>query len=402
MKPIIVGSTALWTCGVINRSPNDLDLWVSKDDPKTYAGDVTHMPESIMSLVECTYPDVASVNSVYTIKLSHLGWDIFFEKHKRDVLYLESQGAKVIPELYKALLAHWKVEHGNKDFLSLYKDKTEFFTDHVEYVYDHDYLHELVAYPNRPVYEKCLKSGQEVAIDKDKFFAMPFEDQVRMFREEITVIAAERWLLNPKVRGKLSWRQAYQYSLRKTVTQLTKNWATDFLVLNLDRFYKPDYDYFKHLIETLMEETTMSKVDTSVFEGIMNDDRLTNDWGSDTMRGVIMGLATGDVGVAHGLTYPVRGEREHKDPTYQAELEEYNEKRKEAREAFFAEYDYEHLEQDGGGEGGSEYCYGVFRFGGKIYMTSWSYFSHHGYEYDYVEGNLKEVQAKQKTITVYE
>lgn len=117
--------------------------------------------------------------------------------------------------------------------------------------FPHDYLHELVAYPNRPVYERCLRENQEVLIDKDKFFAMPFEDQVRMFREEITVIAAERWVLNPKLEGRVSWYRAHMFSVRKTVTTLTKGWASRFLVENIEHFVKPEWSYWKHLLNTL-------------------------------------------------------------------------------------------------------------------------------------------------------
>jgi hypothetical protein len=37
---------------------------------------------------------------------------------------------------------------------------------------------------------------------------------------------------------------------------------------------------------------------------------------------------------------------------------------------------YEHLEKEGGGEGGAEHCYGVFRLKDKIYKTEYSYYSH--------------------------
>ena len=99
------------------------------------------------------------------------------------------------------------------------------------------------------MYTKCLKQGEEVLIDKSLFDKLTFEEQVRMFREEITVIAIERFLVNPNTKGKYSWVQAYMMSLKKTITQLTKNWATDFIVLNLEHFVKPDYSMFKHALK---------------------------------------------------------------------------------------------------------------------------------------------------------
>ena len=63
---------------------------------------------------------------------------------------------------------------------------------------------------------------------------------------------------------------------------------------------------------------------------------------------------------------------------------------------------YEHLEQEGGGEGGSEYCYGVFRLGTKIYKAEYSYYSHNGHEFYNILDTIQEVKPVQKTITVYE
>lgn len=54
------------------------------------------------------------------------------------------------------------------------------------------------------------------------------------------------------------------------------------------------------------------------------------------------------------------------------------------------------------GEGGSEYCEGIFRLGDKHYKVSWSYYSHHGYETDGALDTLKLVTPKEKTIVVYE
>ena len=118
------------------------------------------------------------------------------------------------------------------------KSKEDFFTDMVEYKYGHDYLHELVAYPNKPMYTKCLKDGHEVLTDWDKFCKMPYQDKVRMLREEVTVIAVERWLTNSYWNGKVDWYLAYMWSLKKTVTRLVKGKFADFMVQNIDHSSK--------------------------------------------------------------------------------------------------------------------------------------------------------------------
>lgn len=60
------------------------------------------------------------------------------------------------------------------------------------------------------------------------------------------------------------------------------------------------------------------------------------------------------------------------------------------------------LEQEGGGEGGSEYCSMVFSWKDKVYKIEYSYYSHEGHNYEGVEDTIREVVAAQKTITVWE
>lgn len=247
---IIVGSTALEHFGLSRRKVNDIGYWLSEGEASPEGTDSVYIPKDIINLVP-VWKGHAVPDAIYTIKLSHLIYPIFFQKHKLDVLFLKAKGCKIVPELYEALKVYWKETHGNKSFLSLNKSKDRFFDDNVTYVYDHDYLHELVAYPNSPMYTRCLKDDHEVLIDKDKFFLMPFEDQVKMFREEIAVISMERWLINPYWKGKISWYKAHMLSLEKTVTTLTKGWASYFIVENIEHFVKPDYSYVKHLMEVL-------------------------------------------------------------------------------------------------------------------------------------------------------
>jgi len=63
---------------------------------------------------------------------------------------------------------------------------------------------------------------------------------------------------------------------------------------------------------------------------------------------------------------------------------------------------YTHIEMEGGGEGGSEYCYGVIKIGDEYYKAEWSYYSYQGHDYDYIENTIKSVKPVQKMVTVYE
>lgn len=400
---IIVGSEAAKIFSIARRDPIDRDIWVHENQDQDYLEmlkiggfEITVMPDYILDQVPHKFA-YATPDALYTIKCSHFGWNIKWDKTLQDILWFKHKGCKLIPELYYLLKDYWKQEHGNKEFLSLNKDSKEFFHDKVTYLFPHDDLHQYVA-NNNPVYKKCLKDGQDVLIDKNKFDNMSHEDKVKMFKEEIAVIAAERWLINPYWRGKVSWVRAWRYSLQKTITNLTKNWATDFIIFHLEDFIKPDREMMYRLIEkTEIGESVMSDVDLSVFEEIAGDDYALDD--------LIHEMCEGDFAVpVDGMSFPERGDRKWGDESFQKEISQYWKDLQEAREERGKELgiEYEHLEQEGGGEGGSEYCYGVFKLNGKIYRGEYSYYSHHGDEYDGIASTLKEVKPVQKTVTVYE
>lgn len=362
---IIVGSAALkqvldW------REPRDIDAFSTPSDV-CHSWDIIEVPLHILNLipvygVQChlynevdeTWYPCATKDAVYTIKMSHLGWDIKWKKHYNDVRNLSKLGAKLLPNLYEALVKHWTEVNGNNPNLSLYKKKGDFFNDAVPYVYDHDYLHMVVAWPKQPAYTLCLKEGEDVMIDKDKFFSLLLKQQLRMFKEEITVIAAERWLINPVCAGKYHWLQAYDMALHKTITALTKGWATDFMLKHLDFFSRPEYSYFYNLFD----------------EGIIMSKKL-----SDSEKNRIMDEVLAALGIDENGFESLMWEDYEPHPFY------------------------EHIEQVGGEDEGS-YAHLVFKWKGQMYKFVFSYYSHDGYNFDYSE--LYEVEAKEKTITVYE
>lgn len=354
----IVGSKALEYFDLNRKETKDTDTWYAEGSEPEGGEDSLVIPKDIFNLLE-TVDGFCTPDTIYTIKCSHLGWDIHWEKTKLDIIWLEANHCKLLPELYMKLVAHWKVINGNKDFLSLSQDKREFFNDHVTYVYDHDYLHELVAHPNEPTYKKCLKSGEEVLLDRDKFNILPIDDKISMFREEMAVIAIERWLVNPVWKGKFSVAQAHDLALKKTIVSLTKNWATDFIVTNIGKFFQVDLSYFYKPLKVLgismsipdslkeIEKSFNEVVDGSFLDMIALDEF----WGDNAKK-------------------------------------------------WAKDNKYELIEQEGGGEGGSEWCYSVLKFGDNIYRIDFGYRSHHGYEFR--GAKIREVKPVKKTITVYE
>jgi hypothetical protein len=370
---IIVGSSALKHFGYQRQEPKDLDVWCLSSEPTLRKTDSFTVSPQIYNLVP-TKEGYATPDAIYTIKCSHFAHDIKWDKTKKDILWLKHKGCKLLPDLYKELKNVWREKYGDKSFLSLTKNKADFFNDHVPYKYDHDYLHSLVSHPNLPMYSNCLVEDEEVLISKKKFYAMPFADQLQMFKEEMTVIAIERWM----VPYKTHWHKAYSLALKKTITNLTKNWATDFIISNLDYYVKPEYRLFKFALETInLTEINMTELQNMIVE------------------------LHKELNIEQNIHEMVFNLSEGRNWFIRLNTNDYAQGRKEVRE-ILKNWGYETLHCEGGGEGGAEECNAVFKLKDKVIQTRYSYYSHHGHDYDDILYSMKEVTPVEKTVTVYE
>lgn len=241
MKTFIIGSTAAKLAGVdLGREPKDLDRFT--DNPET-SEDFWH------PLLDVWIPEglsYATISELYTIKISHSGWDLrngTWEKHMSDAVKLKQAGGFLLPYFYDVLYKIWVEHHGAKR-VNLNMDASDFFADAVTRIYDHDSIHDSVAYGDKPLYESVLKDGQEVGTDMQKVKALPFEEKVKLYREEIYATALERWVIPSDY--SVSPRLAYAKALKKTVTSLTKGWSSMFIADNFEIFRSPDMDYVSH------------------------------------------------------------------------------------------------------------------------------------------------------------
>jgi hypothetical protein len=191
------------------------------------------------------WADNVTANPVmlYTIKVSHSPWALqngSWEKHMNDILFYQDKGVDFSREAWEILHPVWKEVHGQKR-VNLNKTKEDFFGDAVIRKYDHDSLHDSVAYGDEAMYIRILKEGSDVLVDNDKFWAMSHEDKLKTIREEVYATALERWVIPMDYR--ISPRMAYARAMKKSITSLFKNeWAL-FIILNYKDLYKPDFDY---------------------------------------------------------------------------------------------------------------------------------------------------------------
>jgi hypothetical protein len=254
MIKLVIGSTAMRQFLPNCREPKDLDTISipSIGDSVWYDAFSEWLPDGTNRF--------ATLDELYTLKISHSHWELkngSWNKHMFDVVELKRAGAKLIPELYKLLYSVWEKVHGKK-VLNLNQEKDDFFTDAVRRIYDHDSIHASVAYGAIPMYVQTLKRGSTVAVDMDYIKAMPFQDQIKLYREEIYATALERLLIPSNY--KFSPHKAYSWAARRTITGLTKGWSSLFLIENYDIFRDPDCNYVqrhlenKHLLIPLEKE----------------------------------------------------------------------------------------------------------------------------------------------------
>lgn len=239
MHQLIIGSTAMQKLIPGTRTPKDIDTF----SPTPAEGVDAFWDDRLENWIPAGTNRYATLDELYTLKVSHSYWELrngSWNKHMFDVVALKRAGAVLDLELHNLLYPVWEDEHGKK-IVDLTQESDEFFSDAVRRRYVHDSLHESVAYGDRPLYESVLKDGKSVQMDMQKLRAMPFEDQVRLFREEIYVTALER-LMVPN-HYQYSPSRAYAWALRRTITSLTKGWSARFLVENFEVFRRPDIDY---------------------------------------------------------------------------------------------------------------------------------------------------------------
>ena len=244
MTTLVIGSVAAKHWFPDWREPKDYDVF--SDEPVEHP-DLRVEPfwdDRLADLLAYGGCRIATPDELATIKWSHLYWDLrngSWNKHMFDLTKLREHGAQLIPEWHDILYAIWEDVHGKKQ-VDFDQEKGEFFSDAVTRIYDHDSLHRSVAYtPGQPIYETVLKDGHSVKMDMAKVWALPIEQQVKLFREEIYVTALER-LVIPS--GYIhSPGAAYQWALRRTITSLTRGRSAKFIIEHFDEFRRPDMDY---------------------------------------------------------------------------------------------------------------------------------------------------------------
>lgn len=234
---VLIGSQAL-SCYIPDVTPKDIDYF--SEHPIEGAETFYH-PD----LEQWSWGEVATLDELYTIKVSHIFWELkngSWAKHFFHMVKMEKHGARFIPELYEILYPIWEERYGPKK-ANLNQSADEFFSSTVDRVYEHDSLHDAVS--DDPMFRKILKDGSDVAVDREKFEALSYDEKIQTVREELYATALERLIIPSDYR--FYYKMAYATSLKKMLTSYSKGWFALFVALNANTLRKCETDYVELL-----------------------------------------------------------------------------------------------------------------------------------------------------------
>lgn len=197
--------------------PDDL----SNDLLSAYTSGQTTLPNGIVV-------DVVNPIGLTIIKRSHLWRDMYFDKHIAQYhKHLSKFTEQFTSDEWKLLKHRTKLTHAmfEQGGPKLNMTKEEFFDDAVVKKYDHDYLHELVAYNSSPMYTRMLKHSDTVWCEQSKWETFTYLEKCQTVAEETYVIAIERFMV-PNDWEFIS-KQAYYQALKKVCTTLCSGWFRD-------------------------------------------------------------------------------------------------------------------------------------------------------------------------------
>jgi hypothetical protein len=131
--------------------------------------------------------------------------------------------------------------------------KEEFFDDAVEKYFDHDFIHEVMAHKENPMYTYMQPNPNIVHCDQGLWDKFPYEDKIKCVLEEAYVIALERMLIPATIKRERPTRpiSAFNWALMRICTTLCSGWFRDFAVNNyysILNSYNKNFDkiFFEH------------------------------------------------------------------------------------------------------------------------------------------------------------
>ena len=234
MKWLITGSVAQYHWFEDSRKPKDIDLLtpakICGNDPLVCVIDAKWHELADEIILRNNDPVFVDPNMLFTLKVSHAHWDIFWNKTMFDITFLKEKGCHIHEDLYHKLVKMWTGIHGEKR-ANLNVTVEEFFSDAVNRKYDHDFIHECVAFNDRPMHELIRPDLSKAWCSEELFNALSEEQRAQTALEEMMATAIERRNLDVRS-SKLVRYAALLHAHKQLCTSMTKGWFARYLIIN--------------------------------------------------------------------------------------------------------------------------------------------------------------------------
>jgi hypothetical protein len=237
------------------RTPKDLDI-MTKEEKMTREEQHYWVP-SFQYILDNNKDDTyLDPDYLLTVKTSHAGWDIHWDKTVADIIFLKNKGYKVDKKLYDLLVKDWISVHGVRWATLKGKDSDTFFVDAVKRKYVHDDIHSAIAVYDRPLYERLIFEG--VSCSKKGFDKLSFDDKILLVKEEVWVTALERYHIPSDFTcGHMA---AYGKSLKKLATTMSSGWFKFFILDNIDKLVSCDKKEYIKKFKQAEEQNKLRKI----------------------------------------------------------------------------------------------------------------------------------------------
>jgi hypothetical protein len=178
------------------------------------------------------------LNVLLMLKMSHRFKDsVHFEKTMDDIYIMSANGAFIPDDLKPIYEKRVQETLSSTKKISLNVSKDDFFSgDGVNYVYDHDALHEIFTLGEFPAYKNFL-DGHDVLCSEKLFHVSTEENRIHSVMEEALVISFERGIAPFSLydADKDKQKRLVKMALQKICTTLTSGFFRRFA---WDNYYK--------------------------------------------------------------------------------------------------------------------------------------------------------------------
>lgn len=237
---------------VIVRGKTNCEFEIIK--PGTSSELLVNLVSNDSNTLETPFGLIPNLDLLFTIKASHkyLKNSPYFWKTVVDYHILKMNGATIKPK-YQQFFKLREKETYTYSHPKLNQSKESFFSDdNINYIYDHDSIHEAVALYDRPAYTYYMKDGEAVQCDKSKFFSIDEKYRLAGVIEESAVLAIERSLVPHP--GKMTPQKAWKFALSKVCSSITSGWFREYgyeNILSILKMYPDNYwDKFQNALNS--------------------------------------------------------------------------------------------------------------------------------------------------------